>query len=355
MIFSILKLVLILLILPTAVGGIFSQIDKEGWNLPFRWLSGQICLWAGFLFVCVPIILQQQEKGFVSVLHGYSFFILAMLLIAMGVETKRIARNGTVKREKREIKERDGIAILLWSLVFALLVLQVVLAGVLAYEEGDDAFYVAVSTITNFSDTMYEILPYTGGTTGLDARHGLAPFPVWVAVLARFSGLHAATVAQIVLPIILIIMAYTTYYMIGRRLFVKSMRRLPLFLLFLEVLILFGGQSLYTAENFLLVRTAQGKAVLAGIIIPFIFLMLFILLENTQQEKTVTALFWGLLALSFAAGCLCSTQGALLACILLAAGGICVLMGYRRWKLILPMAASFVLPAGMALLYLIFD
>lgn len=278
-----------------------------------------------------------------------------MVLIAAGVEIKRIARSGTIKREKKEAKEKDPIAILLWSLVAVFLLVQLVLAGVLAYEEGDDAFYVAVSTITDFSDTMYEILPYTGGTTGLDARHGLAPFPIWVALLARFSGLHAATVAQIVLPIVLIVMAYVVYYMIGRRLFVKSIRRLPLFMLFLQVLILYGGYSLYTAENFLLVRTAQGKAVLAGIVIPFIFLLLFILVENLQQNQELATVFWILMVLTLATGCLCSTQGALLTCVLLASGGICVVIGYRKWKLLLPMAGSCILPAGMALLYLLLD
>lgn len=355
MIFPILKLILLLIILPIIVGGIFSHVDKEGWNLPFRWLSGQMCLWTGFLFICVPIVLQQSDRDFVAVLRGYLLYVLALLFISVGMETKRIAKNGTIKREKREYKEKDAIAILLWSYVAVFLVLQLVMAGLLAYEEGDDAFYVAVSTITNSSDTMYEILPYTGGSTGLDARHGLAPFPVWVALVARFSGLHAATVAQIVLPVVLILMAYTVYYMIGRRLFVNSMRRLPLFMLFLEVLILFGGHSLYTAENFLLVRTAQGKAVLAAVVIPFIFLLFFILLENLQQQKGITVFFWVLLAFTFATGCLCSTQGALLTCVLLAAGGLCVVLGYRRWKLLLPMAASCILPAAMAVLYLLLD
>ena len=65
LIIEILKLVLILVVLPVAVGGIFSRVDNDGLNLPFRWLSGQICLWAGFLFLCVPIILQQRENGFI--------------------------------------------------------------------------------------------------------------------------------------------------------------------------------------------------------------------------------------------------------------------------------------------------
>ena len=68
--------------------------------------------------------------------------------------------------------------------IFALFVM-IQLAGsvFLTYGDGDDAFYVAVSTITEASDTMYKIMPYSIGGTGLDIRHGLAPFPIWIAFL----------------------------------------------------------------------------------------------------------------------------------------------------------------------------
>lgn len=199
---------------------------------------------------------------------------------------------------------------------------------------------------------MYQVLPYTGGATELDMRHGLAPFPIWVAFLARVSGMHAATVAQVVLPVTLIGMAYIIYYMIGRRLFSGSSRRgLPLFMLFLEVLVIFGGQSLYTAENFLLVRTAQGKAVLACIIIPFLFFLLLLLFERMQKRQS--AEYWILLGLTMTAGCLCSTQGALLTCVLVGMGSLSAVVSCRRWRILIPAAACCVIPAGMAVFYLL--
>lgn len=352
MILQILILLLILLVLPVLVGSIFSDVDRRSFQLPFRWVSGQICLWSGFQLICVPMILLPKENSFFNMIVLYGMFTAAMLLFALGLWIRRRVKARAVDILHGFDRERDWIALLLWGLVFALLAVQLVLAVMLAYEEGDDAFYVATSSITAESGTMYEVLPYTGGTTGLDARHGLAPFPIWIAMLSRLSGMHPAAIAQTVLPVVLILMAYAIYYMIGRHLFGGSHRKLPLFMVFLELLVIFGGQSLYTAENFLLVRTAQGKAVLADIVIPFIFLLLTVLFEKVQQGERADVKYWLLLALTMAAGCLCSTQGALLTCMLLGVGMVCGAVCYRRWRLIPLTAACCVVPAGFALLYL---
>lgn len=352
MILQILILLLILLVLPVLVGSIFADVDRKNFQLPFRWVSGQLCLWAGFQLICVPMILLPKENSFFNMMLLYGVFTAAMLLFATGLWIRRRVKARAVNILHGFDRERDWIALLLWGLVLALLAVQLVLAVMLAYEEGDDAFYVAISSITAESGTMYEVLPYTGGSTGLDARHGLAPFPVWIAMLSRLSGLHSAAIAQTVLPVVLILMAYAIYYMIGRRLFGGGHRRLPLFLLFLELLVVFGGQSLYTAENFLLVRTAQGKAVLADIVIPFLFLLLLVLFEKAQQGEGTDGKDWLLLAMTMTAGCLCSTQGALLTCMLLAVAMACGAVCYRRWKLLPLTAACCVVPAGFALLYL---
>lgn len=352
MVLQIFILTLILLVLPVLVGSIFSGAEHGRVNLPLWWVSGQICLWAGFQAVCVPLILMPREKGFFSVVKLYGVFAAAMLLFALGVGIKRRVRFRIAEKASAAAR-RDGTALLLWGVVVCLLLIQLILAAFLAYEEGDDAFYVAISSVTSESGTMYQVLPYTGGSTGLDARHGLAPFPIWIAFLSRVSGMHAATVAQVVLPVTLIGMAYTVYYMIGRRLFAESRGGLPLFMLLVELLVIFGGQSLYTAENFLLVRTAQGKAVLAGIIIPFLFFLLLLLFEKLQKQQRTEPEYWILLALTMTAGCLCSTQGALLTCILLGMGGLCAAVSYRRGGILLPASACCAVPAAMAVFYLL--
>lgn len=351
---QILIIVLLLVAVPLLVGGVFARVDGEGLNLPLRWVSGQMFLWTGFQIICVPLILFHPDNSFRYLCMLFGGFMAAALLVVLGTEAGRRKKRKALQA-KNQGGERDKAVISLWLLVFGLLVLQQVLAATMAYEEGDDAYYVATAVITESSDTMYQILPYTGFATGLDARHGLAPFPVWAAFLSRLSGVHAATISQIVLPVVLIAMAYSVFFLIGRSLVGNNRRGFPLFMLFIELLVVFGGQSLYTSENFLLVRTAQGKAVLASIVIPFLFWLLLTLAERLQRGEKAGIQYWLLLGMTMVSGCLCSTQGALLVCLLSGAGGLCTAVCCRSRKVILPVAACCVIPALFMVLYLVLE
>lgn len=138
MVWQIIILFLVLLVLPVLVGSIFSGVEHKGLNLPLRWVSGQICLWAGFQAVSVPLILMPREKGFFSVVILYMVFGGAMLLFALGMGIKRRVRLRAVSNTAAALK-KDKVALLLWGLVICLLLLQLILAVVLAYEEGDEA------------------------------------------------------------------------------------------------------------------------------------------------------------------------------------------------------------------------
>ena len=346
MIVQILILIFLLVPVPMVVGGIAAKVDT---GLPFRWISGQIILWAGFQIICVPMILVNRNFQVVVIL--FSVYTAAMVLFAIVAEIRRQVKGVSGNVSRNRSREKDTVAQLLWVCVAVLVLTQLVLACVLAYDEGDDAFYVAISTVTEATDSMYKILPYTGGSAGMDIRHLLAPMPIWVAYVARVSGMRAVTVAQIALPVVLIVMSYAIYYLLGRRLFSDGMRKPALFMLVIQFLVLFGGYSTYSAENFLLVRTAQGKSVMANIVIPFLLYLLLVILEKLQVEEKTGAGIWGMVALTMITGCLCSTQGSLLNGMLLGIVGLCILVCYRQWKLLPVMVGCGFFPAGMAFLY----
>lgn len=346
--------VILTFVVPLLAGLLFVG-KKNGEGLLWAWISGQIALWAGFQCICVPMVLAQ--KSFLQMQMYY--LIYAVLLAVAGVIRFWVReRKGSGLRPVKTAKSLlsgEKKEVVLWAGFTVLLLLQLVLAVLLAYEEGDDAYYVAVSTITVDSDMMYDKLPYTGGTTLLDARHGLAPFPVWVAHLAAMTGLPAVSVAQIALPLVLILMTYGLYGLLGRKLLTGRERMLPLFMIFVELMVLFGGYTTYTAENFLLVRTAQGKAVIANVVIPFMLLLFWMLLEQLKKGGKLSGKLWLLLAMSMLAGCLCSTQGTLLTCILVGTVGGCSAVCYRRWRILLPLIACCMIPAAFAVLYFRLD
>ena len=198
---------------------------------------------------------------------------------------------------------------------------------------------------------MYQKLPYTGMSTELDVRHGLAPFPIWIAWLSQMTGIATVAVAKTLLPVALISMTYGVFYLIGSR-GLSQGKNLPLFLVCTEVLVLFGDYSFYTVENFMIARSRQGKAALGSILIPMIFFLLLLLFRRLQEKQKITVGFWILLTAVMTSCCLASTMGALLACMLMGVAGICGAIAYKNRKILPPLAACCVpciIYAGMYL------
>lgn len=339
-----------LLVLPTLVGTLFWGLKPDGNRWVFGWISGQITLWAGFLVICVPLILLQKSFHQVCfVFQGYTIALVGIALLTTFIRYQKGNRRVAVKC----IKEKSRMSAFWWSVFWVLMIVQLLCTVLLAYEEGDDAYYLAIATYTEMSDTMYLTIPYTGFYTGLDARHGLAPFPVWIAYLAKISGIQAITVAQVLLPLSLIGMSYGIYYLVAEKLCGENKKNIPIFMIMVELLIMFGGYSVYTAENFLLVRASQGKAVMATIIIPFVIYWFMILLDYMEKKKKSPTFLWVLLILITATACLCSTLGTILVSVMIAVTGVCIALSYRSWKILFSLAGCCFIPVGMALLYFV--
>ncbi len=355
---QVLLLVFWMFVVPAAAGCCFrimpgTERRKPGEDMLFSWVSGQMLLWGVFQLICVPLVLLEREFGNVVTLFG----IAAVLTASGGVCSSIMyaGRRGKL-RDSASAEAKSPLAkrrAWLWIFFTALLLLQLVQAVRLAYRDGDDAYYVAVSTITENAETMYRKLPYTGGTTEVDIRHGLAPFPVWIAFLARVSGVQAVSVAHVAVPLLLIPMTYGIIYLLGRKLFAKRERFLPLFMIFAELLVIFGDYSYYTVENFMIARSRQGKSALGSIVLPMLFLLLLTLLERLQENLKFGAGSWVLLCCVILAGCLCSTMGAFLLCMLMAVTGLCAAVSYRKWKVLAPLALCCAPCVCYALIYLL--
>ena len=343
-----LLLLFFLIAIPMALGsGVASYVEKQERNVFFIWLTGFVCMLALFQFVAVPIILMQDKMslgsvGAFSVLVWLFGTLITLAGICSGIVWKRRVRK--MKPLKAVRDKMSKIEMVLWIVFGVMLLLQLVMAVVLLFGDGDDAFYVAVATIAEAGDNMYIVLPYTGGTTGLDARHSLAPFPVLIAFLARISGLHVATVAHVIMPLFIIPLTYCTYGLIGNRLFKGKKVHVALFMIFVELLVLWGNHSPYTAETFLMIRSWQGKAVLANLIIPATFLVLYMVGERLNESRKVEKSLWIILFLLAESAALCSTQGCVLTVVLVGCFGICGVFVYRAFRVLLPLGLC-MLPA----------
>ena len=342
---------MLLVVVPIVVGSLFRHnVDKELTGPVFRWISGQIFLWACFQLVCVPMILLELDFDFA--VAGFSA-VQALAVLTAAVTAVRNRKTAWAITGIRCFDRNKSARYILWMIFWTILIFQLVQAVRLAYGDGDDAFYVAISSITQNARTMYRKLPYTGHTTELDARHGLAPFPIWIAYLAYVTGIRAVSMAHVVVPVALIATTYGIFYLLGGILLKEKKDALPLFLIFTELLVLFGDYSFYTAENFMIARSRQGKAALGSIVIPVILLLLLSLLRQLQEGENLTLKYYVLLAAAGMAACLCSTMGAMLCSLLVGIAGLCAAIAYKRWKILIPLALCCLPTVCYAVLYLV--
>lgn len=329
-------------VVPIGMGaGAAAFVDKQQKNVCFMWIAGYLLLFAGFQILSVPFVLMQTT--FTPLVGLFAVFgVLAAtagLFIWLAAKKKRPLLKAVPLKMERAEKA-------LWTVFFAILAIQLFLAVFLAFADGDDAYYVAISTVTEASDTMYVVLPYTGGTTALDTRHALAPFPLLISFFSRVSGIHPAIISHVALPLLLLPLTYGIYGMLGSRLLKGKRKQLPAFLIFVELLIMWGNYSLYTAETFLITRTRQGKAALGNIVIPSLFLLLYLIGERLYENHKIEKSLWFCVFALVTAACLCSTLGGFLVAVLLGVFGLCTMVSYKKWKLILPIMLC-LLPAAV--------
>lgn len=340
LILKIISALLWLAVIPWILGMVpASMADRKRKYKLLPGACGYVCMWAIFQFICVPLVLLQKRNGkinFQTVVWTFGLTVILWLLASLSYLWKT-----RKQRKLHAVSQQRGnrtVQRVLWCVFGILLLAQVLCMIFMAFGDGDDAYYMAVSALTENSNTMYMNLPYTGGATELNTRYGLAPMPVWIAFIARVSGLHVAAIAQIFVPVVLLLLTYGIYEIIGQILCRDKKEMLPVYMIGVSLLIVFGNYSFKTAETFLITRTGQGKSVLGNVILPFLFVLLFMLIDRIREQKEVPAVIWLLFIATAGAGCLCSTLGGVLIVMLLGIAGFFISICYKKIQVLLGLA-----------------
>lgn len=352
----VLKLVMLgiwMVLVPFGTG--YFALGISGKRLPepgFAFSLGYILMWAVFQLAAVPYIMKADRFPrivfvfeVISLTLAIGGALLFLLHAKRGLWRKSDLAEKFVSFGKTFLKKGERskglLILLLWGMFLAGLLFQMLQAYRLAYADGDDAFYIPIS-VSAQSDNLYTVNPYTGDSTELNMRYGLAPFPIWVAFIASKCQVNAGVAAHSLIPLVLIPVTYILYLEIGKLLCadvvsgreekgqVRREALLPLFMIFVTLLQIFGNYSIYPVSTFLLTRTRQGKAALGNVILPFFVLLLYKMAQEVKERGKLSAqnVLWLMAAMT--AGCLCSTMAAFLCgmLVMLTAGLIFLL--YRR-------------------------
>lgn len=386
-----------LVILPFLTGlNISLRLPVTRRTVGITWIAGLILSFALFEVVAIPCMLSLQYNAFRTCSIIYA--ITEVAVAAAGIISCAVISGRAVSRDQqlkttirkafrvifpgeqqteaeallsprtdpRLIKPVYGReSIFIWFLFLVLLGFQLYMAFTRASFDGDDAFYVVESLLAQQAEVMNTILPYTGVTTKLEFRHAMAVFTMWIGFLARESGIHATIVSHTLLPFVLIPTVYLIYLEIGRILLRDKRESLPVFMVITALLVMFGNTSIYTAETFFMMRTWQGKAMVANFILPLILWIFLWLFEDCRKpgflwrEETGNVRFtrnsaWIMLFLVNMASGVMSSMGIMFGGALVGALGLLLLI-YTKDLRVLPKMVLALIPDVIYLaLYLLY-
>lgn len=337
-----------LIVLPLCTGGLF-RTKQNRISLGGQWLWGQFCLWAVFQATAVYFILKQGTLVEVTRTN-----VIAAVVMAIGglLVTWKLWINGykTICKEQflwiKQHKLLFGVLAVLW-------LTQMLALLFLAVNDGDDAYYMAIASVAESSGNMYTANVYAFGGTELNYRYALAPFPIWIAFLSKISGVHTLIIGHVILGIILVTMSYIIYAQIGLELLGDNYRKRMQMLIWVAVLFIWGNTSSHTAESFLLLRSRQGKALVAGLVFPAMIYLLIKIGHALEQRMKISVKEYLLAAVIILVGCLGSTLGGVLIILLWGSGLLFLAIGYKKW-LLLPAGVLSTVPGLIfALIYLL--
>ncbi len=340
-----------LVLLPGLLG--YGFFGKKLWSFS----GGFLILLAVFQAVGVPFVFFRRHLSELALTVNLLYFLLAAAVILIRRKTLAEKLSAPLSALKGAspaaiLRERKG-ELLLWGVFFILLGFQLINALQLSFFDGDDAYYVAQSVAAAEQDVLYRTIPYTGFASELDMRHAMALFPIWVAFLSEMSSIHPAIMSHSILPLILIPGMYLLYAALFRELQPKKEGEkhvLPGFLILIALTQIFGAVSIYTPAAFLIGRTWQGKAVLAGLVLPALFWLLIKVGREGRISRNTAIL---LIALNMTAA-LTTSMGIFLTALMSGGAGLFLALRLRSLRLLLLLAACSLPCLIYAGLYLVF-
>lgn len=308
---SLVLLAVFLVLVPFLLGLLYTRFAEEDKNsVLLNIAAGYVAAFGLFEFVAQPLIWTRQS---LSTLVGvYGGLVLALCVWSVALNRRRFLE---IAREAFGAVRQFTLCIWAELLVIAG---QVLIYIRYEYSNADDAFFVAAAETAVRTNTILSYNPYTGSLyEKLPSRYVLSPFYAFTAAVSRITDTHPAILAHSVFMILFLLLAYAVYALIGKALFSNQTEKVGYFLIVLTALNIFSAYSERTSGLFLLIRLWQGKAVLAGILLPMVlYLAIRIFLREGKRAD------WVLLFLLMSACCMVSSMGIMLGAVMLGILGI---------------------------------
>lgn len=300
--------VLWLLLVPAAAGMVLTRYTNKGKSMYFAVVCGYAGLFAMAQILIVPGIFLGASLTVVVWIYRAAALAAAAAGLVLNFRNLKEKAVGML-RNKKAMKTSERILMLIAVMLVAV---QMAVAAIMVHYDADDSFYVATASTSVYTDSIFKYDPYTGSLYRKPpSRYVLSPFPVYEAILTKLVDVEVPYFVYTIFPVFMILLSYLIYWLWADLLFGADQKQRLLFMIFVSMVQIFSNYSVYTSGTFLLVRIWQGKAVLAGVLLPAVAYMCARLMAKEPRGGG-----WPILFCMQLASCLVSSMGIILSMIM---------------------------------------
>lgn len=293
---------ILLIIVPEILGLLVTRFMKDK-SIFLNLLVGYFLEFGVLQIIAVPMIFLKLK--YLSLVYTWFSLIIIMFIISLILNFKDIKAKITDFVKNFDFKKVFVKSNIIVFIAVFLIFVQLIASIILTHNDGDDAFYIGTAVTSIYNNNMYRVSPENGYYYGkMPARYMLSPFPMYIAIISSIVNTSPLIIAHTILQPIFILLTYCIYAIIAERLFEKDKKDVSLFLIFLSIVFIFGNVSRRTNFTVLFLRMWQGKAILANIILPSLWLAFSYCAK--EKDKFVDWIFVFLIILS---ACLTSEMG----------------------------------------------
>ena len=293
------------------------------------YVTGYIGLWALLQLITVPLVLLKQN--FMIVVVAVSVVVIA--LIIYGIKKKYYGFSIP------EFKN-TGSKIAFTIMCLAILALLVVTA-IMQHADADDSRFVVNAVDIVRTNKMFLTNPATGESIpiweGELVKDVTSPWAVFIAYCSKVTDIHPTIMAHTVLQLVLTFIMCLVYWMLSEVFFKDDTSGRSIFVSLVLLIIVYGSYSVYSAETFAIARIWQGKAVVASIGIPLIFMICMWIYDDIKHRGNYV-----LLVLNTMAMCHMSGMGIIVSVIMTGCMGFVYGIAKKNIKVFLGMFISVV-------------
>jgi len=292
-IFNVLRTILFMLVLPCILGISFEKYFNYGKYkaklvIPRCLIMGVAIMLALFQIVAVPMIIVGTSFSRLLIVWTCVILICTVFLIARNIQNMKETIYSYFSDMHKLLHEKNKETQIIWSFALLLIVFETCIMLFRTHMDADDSRFIAEAMEAFEKNSLLRIHPITGASLnfpiGEMIKDVVSPYPLFIAAIAKLTGIHPAVLSHAILPVIFIPYAYVVSYLIADFLF-KDKRKVGYFMFIIAIVVLFSFESTYSWGYTMLSIIWQGRSIAAVIMLPLLWYVLMFFLRSDEYSK----------------------------------------------------------------------